>query len=364
MISGQSTNMDTLQHLQIELTSRCNMMCISCIRPSYHRQWQAEDLSDTVIDRIIKSNLCSSVHLQGWGESLLRPDLPEIINKFKKRQCLVSLSSNGSIMSPKLAGMLIEVGVDSMAFSLAGADRKNHDAIRGRGSFSKAIESIVLFLAQQKRDYPPVVINYLLTPANLRDLPKMIRLCGRLGVKHLVTTHLVHICTTAQKQMAAYTNSAKYRRSIIFGNAMAPLYGVTLSLPPMKMREHPVCGKSPLNSLYVAFDGSVSPCVFLCPPLLGKYSQRVEGEWQEKSRVIFGNLHEKSLSEIWSSKPYAAFRQAFRKRNDIYTSKIKPVKSDFEGMEKLLNAVEKVSQLLQAHRPPSPCTGCPRLFGM
>ena len=71
-------------HIQLELTSRCNLRCRTCIYGHYPERWVSTDLSPDVYDRVMDvAPRTRSIHLQGWGESLLREDCPELIARAK-----------------------------------------------------------------------------------------------------------------------------------------------------------------------------------------------------------------------------------------------------------------------------------------
>ncbi|MBM9603719.1 radical SAM/SPASM domain-containing protein [Desulfopila inferna] len=351
--------------MQIELTSRCNLTCRTCVRAHFFEKWQSRDLSAGAISSILEQSAdYSSVHLQGWGESLLRSDCPELINRFKQAGVRVSLSSNGSIMSIDLAQNLLAAGLDSMAFSLAGASPQRHDVLRGRGSFDKCLQSIRIFNRERQASQPPLVINYLLTPASIQDLNAVIRLSAELGVDYLVCTNMVYICSEEQLRMAVYLGRKKYRIRVFFGNLTALLNSIELSLPPLLEVEQPVCAKNPTHNLFIGADGSISPCVNLCPPLLSEYHRYHCGNKYPETRTVFGNINRESLVDVWQKAEYRTFREMLQKRCDIYNELVQPVSADFDGMEKLMLVQDGVSAMLASNPPPGPCRICPKLYGM
>ena len=359
-----SDNLPEHLHLQIELTSHCTLRCRTCVRCHFAEQWHDVHLSEQALAATLGvAEQCTSVHLQGWGESLLRADCADIVGRFKEAGCYVSLSSNGSCMDRQIAEDLIAAGLDSMAFSFAGAREQQHDALRGRGSFERTLKSIATFTRHRKNNTPPLAINYLLCHQNMIDLPAMVRLCAQLDVDMLVATHMVHICSDEQQALAIYTGNKRYRLTILHANALALLSGVHLRLPPLKMNELPSCAKDPLHNIYIAADGAVSPCVNLCPPISPNDATSDETS-PLPQRYTVGNLHHASLEEIWNDCDYKNFRLTFQKRNDLYNRLMTPVSPSFEGMERLLSAQQHFRQHIKNIPPPEPCRACPRLFGM
>lgn len=352
---------------QVELTSRCNLRCRSCLYAYFPGQWRERDLSPLILSRLLEeAPRIRAMHLQGWGESLLLTGCPDTVARIREEGCGVSLSSNGSLVDPFLARVLIRSGLDSMAFSLAGPSAPLHDAIRGEGSFARSLESITAFeQARRGRREPHLLVNYLLTPANIRYLSKVLGLAARLGVDTLVGTHLVHVCTPEQAQLAAYGKGKRYVWSCFFARLSVLWRRVGLVLPAMQARLRPVCDKDPLHNFFVSADGSISPCVYLCPPLAGEYPVFCGERPVMTSRLVMGSLAKSSLADIWEGADYRAFRAPFARRQELYEKTIPSLRTDFEGMKALEKAEARLKRAFAADTclPPIPCRSCPHLQG-
>ncbi len=354
-------------NLQVEVSSRCNLRCRTCIAHELHGQWQAEDLSPEVFARIEEiAPRCRSIHLQGWGESLLRDDLPQLVRRLKARGCLVTLSSNGTIMNAALARALIDAGLDSMAFSLAGPSADVADPLRGEGTFDVACESIRSFIRQRKTPrHPPVLINYLLTPRNLRLLSRAVVLCARLGVDGLKGTHMVHVCTGEQQALIAYRRPGDRGQGLFWSRALAFFRRVPLWLPPMEEELVPICDKNPGQNFFVAADGSLAPCVYLAPPLRGSFPVlRTTGK-TTASRFTLGNLGQQTLDTIWQDDAYQHFRQRFQARLQLYNSLLQGIPANSEGAKRLERALAQIKERFATDlQAPEPCRGCAHLLGL
>ena len=354
-------------HIQVEITSRCNLRCRTCLYFYFEPQWVPEDLSETAFRQLCGvAPACRSIHLQGWGESLLRNDCTALIRRLAKEGTKVSVGTNGTIMNPDVAGALIRSGLDSMTFSIAGASADQQDPLRGRGSFDRAMQAVRIFSeARGDGRKPPIVVNYLLTPDSLKSLHRAIILCSRLGVDILHPTRMVHIATRFQ-EILADCHPTFVDRWAVFRARLAVLWsGVTLTMPSLKKNLVPVCEKNPIENLFVGADGSVSPCVYLNPPLNGSYPRIFGGQQWPSSRLVMGNLNRNRLDDIWNRQRYKQFRKAFGDRLQIYQQLMKGITPDFEGMERLQKTSDRLASLFTTrHQAPGPCRICPHLQGL
>ncbi len=353
--------------IQVEVTSRCNLCCRTCMYAYFGHCWDARDMSDRVLDRVLEAApQCGAMHLQGWGESLLRDDCVGMVQRVKKAGCQVSLSSNGTIMTERLAKDLIDAGLDSMAFSFAGPDRPTQDGLRGSGTFDAATQSVSTFVkVRGARKAPKVLLNYLLTPENASRLPAAVSLCAALGADLLVARHMVHAVAAEQAEMISYNLAKEFRWSQLLARLKASRHGKQLILRPMKDILAPVCDKNPLESFFVGADGSVSPCVYLNPPVSGMFCRIFRGKEHVSDRVIMGNLNDASIDEIWNSDRFRAFRELFQRRLEVHEKLLAGVTPDFGGMQRLNDATAKLRECFEESlQAPEPCRVCPHLFGL
>ena len=63
--------------------------------------------------------MAEHVHLQGWGEPLLHPDLPGMVAAAKAAGCTVGITTNGDLLSEALT-WIAEAQVDLVTVSVAG----------------------------------------------------------------------------------------------------------------------------------------------------------------------------------------------------------------------------------------------------
>ncbi len=123
------------------------------------------------------------------GEPLLRKDffqLLEHIEKYKEMFTSVIVMSNGSTINDDIAKKMKDLGISAVQVSLDGLE-KNNDRIRGRGNFKKAIEGIKILV----ENHVPVGVSVTIYKENFRDIPELIEVCKKLGVRSIGIGRLV-----------------------------------------------------------------------------------------------------------------------------------------------------------------------------
>lgn len=356
-------DLHTFSLVQVELTSRCNLCCHSCLRGSHPGFWQEQDLSQPILHKLVTSLAQgTTLHLQGWGESLLHPFLGQNISLLKKRGFRVSLTSNGTCLDRDTADMLVASGLDALTFSMAGADSATQDPLRGAGSFARLEQALELVNAgktEQGTDQPVLAISYLLTPQTIRQLPRAVTWCARRGVALLVGVHMTHAVNEFQQSLQCFAagvdEQKRYKKYLRRAGIKAVFHRLQLNMPAMAADAVPVCAKNPLDSFFVAADGSVSPCVFLCPPYSEKQSPL--------TRYVPGNLHHESLAHIWNRSEYRKFRQILADRLALYNRTMAKVGFDLDGLERLEQAKKIISRYFAEHPVPVPCRQCLKMQG-
>ncbi len=359
-----------LRSVQIEVTSRCNLNCSTCIKHAYQSVWQEKELDTGLYGQILTHlpQSVKSVHLQGWGEPLLLPQMDEYIRQAKKIGLAVSFTSNGTIMNDELAERIIDSGLDSITFSMAGGNRASHDRLRGRNSFDLMRKSIGIFLAARKRLSASVKcgVSYLLTPQGVEELPGAIRWCRRQGVDLFSTVHLTQTITESQEKLRF--NPVKLDASIQRLRRLSWLAGLfsrmNINLRSFTPEPVPVCDKNPLQTLFISSSGLVSPCVFLCPPVGEvKLPWSYNNHAKSKGPVVLGNCKSETVDRIWSSPQYCAFRQQFQKRLNIYEKAMEKVSYSLEGAAQLETALVTIKNEFAKNPPPESCHYCYKMDG-
>jgi len=122
-------------------TNRCNLACRHCYQDSDHAALENELTLDEKLDVVEQMGRAHMpmVAFSG-GEPTIHPDLLPVLRRTKDFGMHVSIATNGTAITPKLAGELRQAGARYVEISLDSVDPGRHDAFRGvRGMWAKAV---------------------------------------------------------------------------------------------------------------------------------------------------------------------------------------------------------------------------------
>ena len=131
----------------IELTYSCNLRCVHCYLGSQtKRQKLREKEMDTgrfldLINEITEAG-CLYLLFTG-GEPLLRGDFPEIYRHAKEKGLLVTVFSNGTLVTEEVLALFRELPPREVEITLYGATAPTYEKITGiAGSYERCLDGI------------------------------------------------------------------------------------------------------------------------------------------------------------------------------------------------------------------------------
>ncbi len=346
--------------LQIEVTTRCVTRCVMCPRVALAGEWPEMDLSWEGFQRIAAAfDRTQHVHLQGWGEPLLHPRLLDMIAVAKGAGCRVGLTTNGMRLSTGVSTGLLDLDLDLIAVSIAGATRGTHEGIRVGSDFPLILENVRQFLALRRRrgvKWPKVEFSYLMTKSNMAELPAAVELVASLGADELFAINLDYVVRPEHDALKAFGCPAlreEFGRIVGEARERARRAGLAFRAYPLDGEEVAVCEADPTKILFVSCDGWVSPCTYLGLSGRSDIPRRFEGQSLTVPRLRFGNVLDQDLMDIWNSSAYQTFRRQFaRRRLGVAARAMGTVTG---------NGDDAASKMPPA---PAPCLTCYKLYGL
>lgn len=163
-----------------ELTARCNFSCPMC----YVHLCKARQEQELTAQQWL--SLAEQAKEQGMmfvlltgGEPFIRQDFFEIYEGIKAMGLMVSINTNGSLLSGEIRRRLIDNPPFRMNISLYGGCAETYRNMCGVDAFSQVVENIKAL----KEAGIDVRINYSITPYNHADMPLIYDIAKDLGLQ-------------------------------------------------------------------------------------------------------------------------------------------------------------------------------------
>jgi len=131
----------------IETTYRCNLNCVHCYvnQPAGSREERERELSLERLKQLIDEMVAEGTLfvLFTGGEVLVRRDFPELYLYARAQGLLVTIFTNGTLVTERIADLFAEHRPEKIEISLYGMTRETYDRVtRVPGSFDKCMEGI------------------------------------------------------------------------------------------------------------------------------------------------------------------------------------------------------------------------------
>jgi len=280
--------------IYIETTSKCNLQCTYCHRTTNE---YASKNSNMPLDSFIKiiskldtqgevfvGNSRPVLFLHGYGEPTLNKELPDMVSeaadtgKFSEIKIVSNLLATPASRYRTLykAGLdLVYVSLDSLDPSYVGETRVGTNVeillenIKKVSEFAKGKLAVISVLSEKNVSHLSNIYNFL---------------------------EPLHIMQWNIQLLNGFHNEFKVSRSLVDrARASLPKFP---SIPiNMEGFPYPKCSQ-PFDTLVINVRGSVSACcTFFTDDI-----------------ISFGNIHDKSIDQIFLSKEFDAFRHEFSER--------------------------------------------------
>lgn len=171
---------------QLELTSRCNLVCKHCYNASGGSSRSRDEMSREEWDGVIEQVAALApfqVIISGGEPLLLRDWLFRAMDRLNHRPTRFVLITNGLLADSETVERLCAYPYYWMQVSIDGATPEAHDGFRGvPGSWERAVRAASEFAARGKA----LVIAHTVHPAALDTLPEMVELASILGATRII----------------------------------------------------------------------------------------------------------------------------------------------------------------------------------
>jgi MoaA/NifB/PqqE/SkfB family radical SAM enzyme len=323
---------DHLTKVYVEVTTACNLSCRTCVRNAWDEPvgTMPLELFERLLEHLRAFPRPLTVFFGGYGEPLTHHHLIRMLHMAKAGGARVELITNGTLMDESFCRALIDAGVDRVWVSIDGLTPTSYANIRHGGQLGSVQENLRQLYVQRcmaGQRTPAMGLAFVAMKSNIGDLASLLRFASYSHVQEVMVTNVLPHTPDMLPEIL-------YRRTIGLGpqgrSRWPPLIhlprldldaGTSISVADL-MRSIPdfeLGGARPLDrtdycpfieagSTAIRWDGQVSPCL----PLLHSHPEYALDRRRQVRHASFGNIAELSLTEIWHSPEYKAFRRRVR----------------------------------------------------
>lgn len=266
--------------VSFNITRKCNLSCEHCLSSSGiadPNELTTEELLG-LVDQLKEAG--KPTLAIGGGEPLMRKDLFKVLAHARKNGVPVSMVTNGILVNERVAKRLNGLELVSITVSIDGL-KKNHELIRSKGSFEKAIRGIEIL----KRCVATAKLSMRVTvnTRNIGDCPKLIGLAEELGLHSIRLTPTLPLGRAIENQFLLLSQE-QYLQFLADCHEVKAKIEVVLpddkpdpeTLKPGEFGRH--CGR---EVCWITQTGKVYPCIFY------------------GDRYLAGNIREESFIDLW-----------------------------------------------------------------
>jgi MoaA/NifB/PqqE/SkfB family radical SAM enzyme len=136
-----------LRGLELAVTYRCNFRCNHCLCARLEESATRREMGPEDYKKLVKDAMklgATTFGLEG-GEPFISPVWEDVLRAFQPHHNHIVISTNGYLFDEEKAKKCVELGVDTINFSLDNGIPELHDLFRRRrGSFERVVKGIEL----------------------------------------------------------------------------------------------------------------------------------------------------------------------------------------------------------------------------
>jgi MoaA/NifB/PqqE/SkfB family radical SAM enzyme len=317
-----------LRKVYIEPTNDCNLRCVTCVRNVWNEPLGL--MENRTFTRIIEGLKDFSplplIFFGGFGEPLSHPDIIDMVRQAKAIGSRVELITNGTLLTPDTSKGLISAGLDMLWVSLDGASPESYADVRLGATLPEVLANMTAFRHACRGDFffpePSTGIVFVAMKRNIADLPSVLGLANRFWATSLLITNVLPYTADMCREML-YLRAlndpvyfpSPFRLSLpkidVDSATYDSLYHVLRNFRSVNFAGGDLgestnrCPFIESGATAMSWEGNMSPCL----PLLHSHATYLHDTERSLRRHVVGNVHERSLHDLWHTPDHVAFRE-------------------------------------------------------
>ena len=183
------------RHVQLELTTRCNLTCGYCSNRLLPERRDVDFSRLMQLFDHIDFPMVDQIDLTGLGEALLHPRLADILDEIQKRSAgtVVAMVTNGVSLVPGRVAALLAAGLSRIAVSVDTLDPERFQQQRPGTRLEKVLanlEALVRLRDEQRLERLRLGIHAVITGDPYAEAGPLIEYSARLGLDLPIFTPL------------------------------------------------------------------------------------------------------------------------------------------------------------------------------
>ena len=275
--------------VNFRITNACNFNCVHCF-PDSKVSKKKELRIDEIFNIVTELGKYKPLHITfTGGEPFLIPEFLDLVEFSNSKGMAVSICTNASLIKDKDIERLSKCALGAVKVSMDGATPETHNSYRGNGTFEKVIPKIKLLVEASI----PVCINSVISKINFHEYKQILDLVQTLNVNEFAYDIIRYNGRAIQNWNDLQLSYQDRLECISYYRSFHPKAGNVIMgtgvFPPimediMNSNNITKACATCLSNILILANGDLSPC------------------WRLYDQGIFaGNLHEKSLDEIWNN---------------------------------------------------------------
>lgn len=294
--------------LVLEISTSCNLRCRHCFRNAFGIEPRHAPMSlvESVAEQCSRIGI-ERVMLSGWGEPTTHPRFLDIVWALRERGIEVAVNTNGTTLA-KYARELVEAGVSEIVVSLDGFSEESYAAMRGY-PIERVLEGLEVLASERSSRSarrPRLVIHFVATRQNVRDLAQFPEFARRYAVSRLEVSHLIPLDPSMEREMACFSDHKCVEELERIGREISKYmfsHYFEVQLPRNRPSVERRCPYARELATFVTVDGYVAPCIFYAHPSTHSFDEVK----RTINPIYFGRVEE-GLDRVWKRRSYAEFR--------------------------------------------------------